>query len=131
MHLCRLEHKEDYYRTLCEWWYKWNFPIIAYTSIPDRIFVVSKEGVDLYAIPVYIGDSDLCWIGFITGNKDGAKELRKGALSLLINYVEIEMKKNGCRLIMTVSGTPILKKTFSDNNYLLSSEGINEYIKLL
>lgn len=52
-------------------------------------------------------------------------------MSSLINYVENQMKNSGFRLIITVSGTPILKKTFSDNNYLLSSEGINEYIKLL
>lgn len=127
----RVEHKEDYYQTLCLWWTDWKFPVIAYTSIPERIFVVSNNGVDLYAVPIYVSDSDFCWIGFITGNKHSNKELRKGALSSLINHVEVEMKKSGFRLIMTVSGTPILKKTFSDNNYLLSSEGINEYIKLL
>lgn len=127
----RTEHKEDYYKTLCIWWKDWKFPVIAYTSIPERIFVVSNDGVDLYAVPVYASDSDFCWIGFITGNKNSTRELRKGALSSLINHVEVEMKKSGFRLIMTVSGTPILKKTFLDNNYLLSSEGINEYIKLL
>jgi hypothetical protein len=30
---------------------------------------------------------------------------------------------------MTVSGTPVLKKTFADNGYLLSGENINEYVK--
>jgi len=127
----RIEHKEDYYKTLCAWWSDWNFPKVAYTSIPERIFVVSNDGVDLYAIPVYVSDSDFCWIAFITGNKNSTKKIRKGALSSLINYVENQMKNSGFRLIITVSGTPILKKTFSDNNYLLSSEGINEYIKLL
>lgn len=131
MHACRLEHKEDYYKILCEWWKEWNFPMVAYSSLPDRIFVVSSGGVDLYAIPVYVGDADLCWVGFITGNKNSTKKLRSGALNCLNKYIENKMKESGCRVIMTVSGTPVLKKLFSDENYILSGESYNEYIKIL
>ena len=54
---CRLESKDTFYDTLCEWWADWKFPVVAITSLPERIFVVSNDGVDLYAIPVYFGDS--------------------------------------------------------------------------
>lgn len=125
----RVENKYDFYDTICTWWDDWNFPRFSVTSLPERIFVVSRDGIDLYAMPVYFGDSDLCWIGFITGNKNTTKKDREGSLSFLLSSVESHMNKLGARLCMTVSGTPVLKKLFSDSDYILSGENINEYIK--
>lgn len=129
MHECRLENKERYYETLVDWWSKWNFPILDKASLPQRIFVVSAEGVDLYAVPVYTSDSSWCWIGFITGNKHAERKYRKNALNFLLYNVEQYMKSIGYDLIMTVSGNPILKKLFEDGNYTSSSKNIVEYIK--
>jgi len=126
---CRLESKDTFYSTLCEWWADWKFPVVAITSLPERIFVVSNDGVDLYAIPVYFGDSDLCWIGFVTGNKRSTKLQRDGALEYLLDMVELHMKSIGARIAMTVSGTPVLKRLYERSEYVLSAEGINEYIK--
>ena len=131
MHQCRLENKEDFYNTLCMWWDEWNFPHVSYTSLPKRIFVVSNEDVDLYAMPVYVGDSDICMMGFVTGNKMAAKKLRTGALNSLNKYIQEIMKNSGYRIIMTVTGTPVLKKMFSDEDYILSGKDYNEYIKVL
>jgi hypothetical protein len=126
---CRLESKHTFYDTLCEWWADWKFPVVAITSLPERIFVVSNDGVDLYAIPVYFGDSDLCWIGFVTGNKRSTKLQRDGALEYLLDMVELHMKSLGSRIAMTVSGTPVLKRLYERSDYVISAEGINEYIK--
>jgi hypothetical protein len=125
----RLESKDTFYDTLCEWWTDWKFPVVAITSLPERIFVVSNDGVDLYAIPVYFGDSDLCWIGFVTGNKNSTKAQRDGALEYLLDMVEYYMKGIGARIAMTVSGTPVLKRLYERSDYVISAEGINEYIK--
>ena len=129
MHSCRLEYKDDYYETLVEWWTKWNFPILLKSTLPERIFVVSAEGVDLYAAPIYVSDSSLCWIGFITGNKDAEKKIRKNALNFLLYNVEYYMKSIGYELMMTVSSNPVLKKLFEDAQYTASSKNIVEYIK--
>lgn len=129
MFSCRIENKHNFYNTLCEWWTDWKFPVMSIGSLPNNIFVVSNDGVDLYAIPVYLSDSDVCWIGFITGNKKSTKALRSGSLDYLIKYTEQYLKQYGREFIMTVSNTPVLKKIFKDNGYLLSGEGINEYIK--
>lgn len=129
MFSCRLESKDMFYDTLCEWWADWKFPAVAITSLPERIFVVSNDGVDLYAIPVYFGDSDLCWIGFVTGNKNSTKVQRDGALEYLLDMVEYYMKGIGARIAMTVSGTPVLKRLYERSDYTMSAEGINEYIK--
>lgn len=126
---CRLESKDTFYSTLCEWWADWKFPVVAITSLPERIFVVSNDGVDLYAIPVYFGDSDLCWIGFVTGNKKSTKLQRDGALEYLLDMVELHMKGLGARISMTVSGTPVLKRLYERSDYTVSAKGINEYIK--
>jgi hypothetical protein len=126
---CRLESKDTFYSTLCEWWTDWKFPVVAITSLPERIFVVSNDGVDLYAIPVYFGDSDLCWIGFVTGNKKSTKVQRNGALEYLLDMVELHMKGIGARIAMTVSGTPVLKRLYETSDYTVSAKGINEYIK--
>ena len=129
MFSCRIESKHKFYKTLCDWWSDWNFPIMSIDALPNNIFVVSNQGIDLYAVPVYLSDSDMCWIGFITGNKNTTKELRKGSLDYLIKYTEEYLRISGRKFIMTVSKTPILKKTFTDNDYILSGENINEYIK--
>lgn len=125
----RLENKASFYDTLVKWWDEWNFPIVSYSSLPERIFVVSYNEIDLYAIPVYVGDSDMCWIGFVTGNKNTTKKQRIGALDYLLDKVETCMKYNGYKVILTISGTPSLKKLFKDNNYDISSGDTNEYVK--
>jgi hypothetical protein len=129
MHECRLENRDTYYETLVKWWVRWDFPVLEKTSLPHRIFVVSAEGIDLYAAPVYVSDSALCWIGFITGNKDTEKKYRKNALNFLLYNTEQYMKSIGYELIMTVSSNPVLKKLFEDANYISSSKNIVEYIK--
>ena len=91
--------------------------------------MVSAEGIDLYAAPVYVSDSSWCWIGFITGNKEAEKKYRKDALKFLLYNIEHYMKCIGYDLIMTVSSNPVLKKLFEDADYSSSSKNIVEYIK--
>lgn len=123
----RLENKATFYDTLKGWWSDWGFPIVGYSSLPERVFVVSYDDTDLYAIPVTVGDSDMCMIGFITGNKNTTKKQRTGALEYLLDKVETCMKYNGYKVILTISSTPSLKRLFEDNNYNVSIG--NEYTK--
>ena len=73
----RSETVFNYYNTLVEWWNVHNFPVLSIESLPDNIYIVSREGLDLYAIPVYITDSNWCIIGFPTSNKMAPKEYKK------------------------------------------------------
>jgi hypothetical protein len=129
MFSCRIENKHDFYDTLCKWWTDWKFPVMSIDALPNNIFVVSNKGIDLYAIPVYLSDSDVCWVGFITGNKNSTKVLRSGSLDYLVKFTEQYLKQSGRKFIMTVSKTPVLKKIFEDNGYLMSGDNVNEYIK--
>ena len=123
----RLENKKTFYDTLVRWWSDWDFPTVGYSSLPERIFVVSYDDTDLYAVPVTVGDSDMCMIGFITGNKNTTKEQRNGALDYLLDKIEVCMKYNGYNVILTISSIPSLKRLFEDNNYNVSVG--NEYTK--
>ena len=127
----RVENRDDYYDTLCEWWDLWKFPRVSKSSLPNCIFVVNNCGVDVYAIPVYFSDSDFCWIAFITGNKLAPKKLRDGTLSFLLSSVENHIKDLGVRLCITVNGNNRLDKLYTDSGYIVSGRNVNEYVKIL
>lgn len=125
----RVESREKFYHTLVKWWDDWGFPIIPLKSLPETIYVVSYTGVSLYAIPLYRTDSDLCWIGFPTGNKKAPKEFKEKALEFLMEVVEDSAKTRGFKTIITTSATPKLMKLFGDRGFEVSDEGTNYYTK--
>ena len=94
------------------WWDEWNFPHVSYTSLPERMFVVSMDGIDLYAIPVYVGDSDVCMIGFVTGNK---KSRDLGLQDTYWNYYEADAVTRAytTHVLRQITGDP----SFSFNHF--------------
>jgi hypothetical protein len=131
MHECRIEHKDDFYGVLCDWWNQWGFPNLPHEALPKRIFVVSYNEKDIYAMPVYETDTNTCFIGFVTGNTLAKKNERKESLSILNRFVEDHMKGLGFKVIMTITGTSVLKKLFTDEGYIKTGENYNEYLKIL
>lgn len=129
----RLENRESFYDTLVEWWKEWGFPIIAKEMIPNRIFVVfdKETQTDLYALPVYITDTSLCWIGFPTSNRKASKEMKKGALEYILDVMTHTLKYEGYKMIMTTSNTPKLMDEFLNSGFEETEQGVNYYIKLL
>lgn len=131
MHECRIEHKKDFYDVLCEWWSRWDFPFLPYDSLPNRIFVVSYDKKDVYAMPVYETDTNTCFIGFVTGNTLAKKNERKNSLNILNKFIEDNMRSLGFKVILTVTGTETLKNLFSQEGYIKTGENYNEYLKIL
>jgi len=127
----RLENKNSFYHTLVEWWDNWGFPCVQKSSIPNSIFIVSKNEEDLYAIPIYKTDSDICWIGFPTSNRKAEKENKEGSLDFLMSKIEDVMKQEGFNIILTTSGTPKLMSLFSMREFTASDEGVTFYTKKL
>jgi len=95
---------EDYSK-LVEWWEKWKWTPLAQSSLPDNGeggVMISNEGVDICAGFLYLTNSDFGWIEFIVSNPDEKnKEIRKEALTLLIDTLSKLAKDRGCRLILT------------------------------
>lgn len=131
----RLESRDSYYETLVSWWTDWNFSILPFKSLPQRIFVAYREDnesfTDLYAIPIFMSDSDLCWLGFPTSNKKASKELKEGALEFLLDKIEVCIKYQGYDRIITTSFHPKLMEAFSKRGYVMSDEKTNYYTKEL
>lgn len=127
----RIENKENIYPTLLNWWEDWGFPKITISSLPSHIYVVDKEGVDLYAIPLYVTNSDICIIGFPTGNKKARRGLKEGALEYLLEIIETVCKSQGFRVLLTTSDTPKLMNVFESTGFTKSDEGTNFYTKTL
>lgn len=135
----RLENKEDYYDVLIKWWDSHNFPHLPYTSVPNRIFVVYTElrnttsgpleVIDLYAVPVYRSDSDVCWIGFPTSNKNTHSALKVGALEFLLDKLEVCLKYEGYNTIITTSAIPTLQEKFLRSGFEAKEDKVNYYIK--
>lgn len=109
----RLENKQDVYDQLIEWWKShkaFNNKIIELKSLPTRIFIVSKEEVDLFAVPVYISDSDFCYIGWVTSNPSANIRDKVGALEYLYNIISIVMKSQGFDHILSKANAKSLQK---------------------
>lgn len=127
----RLTSRDKFYDTLVEWWGDWGFPILAKESLPVNIFVVNKNDTDLYAAPLYLTDSDICWLAFITSNFKASKELKEGALDYLLEDVEKFMTYNNYNNIVSISNTPRIENSLQNSGYLLPNgeEKVNFYLK--
>ena len=127
----RLLDKSQCYDELVEWWeahQAFEGRIIEYSSMPHRVFVVSKNGIDLYAVAVYVTDSDLCWIGWITSNPNSPLKLRAGALDFLYSIIAIVMKAQGFNQIISKTNNRGLKRVLESNAFVLA-ENANFYVK--
>lgn len=127
----RLESREALYDTLVKWWNDWGFPVLPYKSLPATIFVVYNEQEDLYAVPMYLSNSDMCWLGFPTSNKQAAKESKEGALQFLLDKIATCLKYQGYDRIITTSFNPKLMGIFEECGYILSDEKTNYFTKEL
>lgn len=117
----RLENKKDYYGTLMSWWEShkaFNNKSIEYKSLPIRVFVVSNEDKDLFAVPVYISDSDFCYIGWVTSNPDSGLREKVGALEYLYNIISIVMKSQGFDHILSKANASSLQRVAERSGFI-------------
>ena len=130
----RLEDKSLCYDRLTKWWDEhkaFNGNPIPYNSVPNRIFTVSKGEIDLYSIGIFITDTDICWVGWITSNPDAKHIARKDALEYLYGIITIVMKSQG--FVSMVSHTKLnrLMKALDNSGFTNIEPKTNLYIKKL
>ena len=117
----KLLSKDDVYPTLLEWWKKhkaFNDKIIEHKSLPNRIFVVSNKDKDLFVVPVYISDSDFCYIGWVTSNPDSSPREKVGALDYLYNIISIVMKAQGFDHILSKANAKSLQRVAERTGFI-------------
>lgn len=130
----KLEHKSTCYDKLVDWWVKhkaFEGETIPYKSMPNRVFTVSNKERDLYSVAVYITDSDMCWIGWITSNPSSALKERYKALEFLYGIISKEMKTQGFEIVISKTKQKGLMKTLKNTGFINIEPNTNFYIKKL
>lgn len=124
----------DFQPTLKQWWEARGFPVLPKELLPNRIFVVYDNEMDLYAVPVYVTDSEFVWMGFPTGNPllhtyEGKDRIE--AFQYIMDIIETTMKYEGYTRIITTSMTPSIMSNLETRSFIRTDEGTNFYIKIL
>jgi hypothetical protein len=122
-------NKVDFYDTMKQWWNDWGFPVLNLDSLPENILVVSHDEEKACAIPIYMSDSNVCWIGFITSNKKASKKTREGSMTFGLEVISILLKDTKYKNILTVTGNQFIDKSLTESNFLVTNKNIKEYIK--
>lgn len=127
--------KEEDYMTLYKWWKDNRFTPPTPFMLPENGtggFMIFKDGVEICAGFLYQTNSQMAWIEYIVANfevKD--KELRKEALTFLIERLNVYAKSCGFKIVFTSLKHPHLKKRYLDTGFLVGTENTTELIKLL
>lgn len=130
----RLESKSICYGKLKDWWTThkaFEGEFIPYSSMPNRVFTVSNEDKDLYSVAVYITDSDMCWIGWITSNPYSKPRDRNKALEFLYTQICVEMKAQGFEIVISKTKQNGLMRTLKNTGFINIEPNTNFYIKNL
>lgn len=128
----KLEDKSVCYERLTKWWEKhkaFEGEYIPYESMPHRIFTISNDIRDLYSVAIYISDSNICWIGWITSNPDSAPREKVKALEELYGYISKIMKEHGFDIIISKTKQRGLARALNNNGFINIEPNTNFYIK--
>lgn len=136
----RIETTENFYPTALEWWGKHRiehegekipFPAIPEQLLPEQVFIVSHDGVDLYSCFFYHTNSALAWVAYPISNLDTTKEQREGAFEYLLVEMEIFAKREGYYLMFTTSPVPNVQTALTNVGYVVGDVSVNQYFKPL
>lgn len=117
----KLMSKDDCYDELCNWWKghkAFGNKVIEHKSLPNRIFMVSNKEHNLFAVPVYISDSDFCYIGWVTSNPKAKIKEKYGALEYLYNIISIVMKSQGFDHILSKANAKSLQRIAEKSGFV-------------
>lgn len=131
----RLEDKSVCYDRLKNWWEghkAFDNKVLPYSSVPNRVFTVSKGDIDLYSIAIIITDTDICWVGWITSNPFVPTNRHKeGALEYLYNIISVVMRSQGFNTMVSHAKLKGLMKALDKSGFQLVEPETNFYIKKL
>jgi len=125
--------QEDDYSILVDWW-KWHrFPAPPREILPDNIsdgIMVSVNGENVCAGFVYrTSSSSLFWCEWIVSSyKIRDKEVRKKAISNLIEAIKFLANEMGAKVIYTSLINPLLKQAYLDSGFVVGSSSADELI---
>lgn len=131
----RLENRNSYYKTMIDWWeghqaFNGTFKGFKKSSLPHRIFVVSNDEKDLFAVPVYVSDADFVYMAFITSNPYADVKEKIGALEFLYERIGEYMAEIGFERILITCNISGLMKSLERGGFD-KVEQTNYFVKVL
>jgi len=121
----------EIYDRVCGWWRAHNFPILPINFLPFEGFIISNEDTELYAVFLYVTDSDLCWLTFPVSNPIASYEEKRGAMEQLFQDVGNSAKDAGYNFMFTTSPLASVQEALIGAGFTLGDENVNHYMKLL
>lgn len=118
------------YETLFDWWIDWGWekpPTLEMLS--NYGYIVSKDGVDMYAGFLYFTGSSMAWLEFVVCNKNATPEQRRGCLDKLIEVVTIIAKDKCAKSIFTSTNNPAFVNSLMKLDFTKGDIGVTQLIK--
>jgi len=130
---------ESDYDKMVEWGKFWRFPIPPKEFLPNDglcgIAIVSGDGEDeevLCTGLIYETNSKACWMEYIISNPQVRdKEVRTKALNFLIQSLVQVAKEWEYKWVFTSVKNQNLIKRYSDNGFVVGTQGTTEMLKVL
>ena len=122
-----LHEKSEFYPTYVKWCEMHDFPPMIFDCLPNTVFVCYSLNVPVYCVWLWNTDSGICWIGFLTSNKQVEYTQREGGIALLIEESKIYAKSVGYNSLFITSGDEIIIKELEKSGFVEADVNINQY----
>ena len=125
--------RELFYPIISNWWKKWKQTPIPPKALPETGLMISNKGIFICCGFLYKTDSIMSIIGWIISNPNKEhRELRTGAIELLIESLENLAKQMGFEAFFVPARNPNLIKKLNSLGYDLekADRNMNNFIKI-
>jgi hypothetical protein len=118
----------DYYPELAGWWMQWGWDPVPEAFLPEGL-VVSHDFKNICAVFIYKTSTPICWIENYISDKDAEKEIRDGALDLLIEAAIEKSREDGYKLAMSSIRHASLGRRLEKSGFVISDKNMTVYMR--
>lgn len=113
------------------WWKAHEFGVIPRHYLPPTGFIVEVNGVKVIAGWLYKTDSAIAWMEWIVSNPEVSADVRRPALTSLIETLIMTAKEDGFELVFTSSNHPKLMDTFKAHGFVVGDTDVSQLFRRL
>lgn len=124
----RVEKVEDFYKTMVKWWKQHDWKPLSINALPEKVFIIKRDNIDLYCCTLYETDSAFGIIAFQISNKE-ATNRKEGDLKMLFFAIEDYARDRGIEILFTTSSSPNVENELIDSGYILGDTNVNQYTR--
>lgn len=122
---------KDYDNVLSQWWKDWDWPIVPTLGMLSDGYIVSKDGIDIYAGFIFYTGTTIGWIEFIVSNKKTTPEQKRGGFEKLIDVISVIAKDKGVSILFTSTNDKPFINSLKKTGFDKGDEGVTQLTKQL